>query len=191
MRRKQLMSEKVVDLSSQLGISKKDIRLIICSFIVYKQREILIGRDIKIADLVEIIPEPLYDNVITTIAFVAKEISEVHGFTYMTVKTVIDTYIKIQREQLSKGRPVDFRGLVKIHPKVEDKRIKAIHSSISTVITSKVIEEGRLESVRVHTAKALKQDLYGLVINMNTEDELEDDILTEEEIEHVFTSNRG
>lgn len=187
MGRKQLMSEKIIHLSNQLGISKKDIKLTLCSFIIYKQRELLNGREIRIADLVEIVPEPLYDSTITTLAFVAKEISSVHGFSYIAVKETLDTYIRIQRGQIRQGRAIDFRGLVKIHPKIENGLIKAVHSCVSAVITNEVITENRLQRVRVHTAKSMKQEVYGLPVSRLSEEELDDDLITDEDVALVFS----
>lgn len=175
MREKQLLSEKIESISNSLAVSKKDIKLIVNSFLVYKQLEVLYGREVKISDIVEIIPDPIRDNTITTLAYVAKEISIIHSIPYNTVKTIIDYYIEIQIEQLKAGKPIDFRGLVKIHPNLENSKIKSVHSSISTVITNSIIEEKKLRGARVHTSKSLKMMLYNRVISEESI-QFEDDI---------------
>lgn len=177
---KQMLSEKILRLHNTLGSDKTCIYSILYSFISYKQYELVNGKEIRIGDLVNIVPEPLYDSGISTLAYVAREIAKTGRYPYNTVYTVLSSYIELQTEQVKSGRPVDFRGIVKIHPKIRDGKIIAIHSSISSVLTN-MVRESRIQSVRVHTTKNIKREVVGrelAEVYGETTEEYEDDTLT-------------
>lgn len=175
---KQLLSEKVYQLTTELQIPKKTVKELLSAYIFYKKLEVLSGKEISIKGLVNIVPEPLTDSGITTLGYTAKLLARDYNIPYNSVFTILNRFIDIQTEQLKMGNPVDFKGIVKIKPIVEGNIIKAVHSSVSISLTTDVGWEEELESCRVHTSKLLKQNLIGTEV-VKSDIEIVDD-LTEE-----------
>lgn len=178
---KQLLSEKVFQLTNELKIPRKTVKELLSAFIFYKKLEVLSGKEISIKGLVNIVPEPLIDSGISTLGYTAKVLAREYNIPYNSVFTILNRFIDIQMEQLRMGNPVDFRGIVKIKPIIENDIIKAIHSSVSVSLTTDVGWEENISSCRVYTSKLLKQNLIGTRVE-KTDIELIDDL---EEVQSV------
>lgn len=172
---KQLLSEKVFQLTSELQIPRKTVKRLLSAFIFYKKLEVLSGKEISIKGLVDIAPEPILDDSKSTLGYTAKILARDYDLPYNSVFTILNRFIDIQMEQLKMGNAVDFRGLVKIKPIVENDVIKAVHSSVSVSLTTDVGWEECISSCRVYTSKLLKQNLIGTKVQ-KTDIEIIDDL---------------
>lgn len=173
--KKQPMSEKILLLSKDLSLHKRDIQYIIWNYLELKQNEIFSGMRIKIGNIVEIEPYPIKNYSISSLAYTANILSDKISYSYTVIYTVLSCYLKMQEEIILQGRHIDFRGIVKIHPTIENNKIKNIHSSISVSLSSKIYNSQKIDSARVHTSKYIKQIAYGKTVNIQNY-EIEDDI---------------
>lgn len=171
---KQLLSEKICILLSETNLPRKTVKDIISRYLAYRKLEILEGKEVLFKGIVSIVPTPSIDGA-STIGMVAKTIAIDLGVAYNTVFSVINRFMDIQFEQLSMGRPVDFKGIVRIKPIVEDGVITTIHSVASSSLKEDISYTEGVESVRVYTSKSLRQNIIGNKVSGEIV-EYEDDI---------------
>lgn len=157
---KQLLSEKICILLNETNLPKKHVKEIINRFLAYRKYEILEGKEVLFKGIVNIVPTPSVDGA-STIGVIAKSIACDLGIAYNTVFSVINRFMDIQYEQLSKGRPIDFKGIVRIKPIVKDGVISTVHSVASSSLREDALYEKDINSVRVYTSKSLRQNIIG------------------------------
>lgn len=174
---KQLLSEKIFILLNETNLPKKSVKDIIKRYLSYRKMEILEGREVLFKGIVSVVPTPSVDGA-STIGSVAKLISLDLGIAYNTVFSVINRFMDIQYEQLSMGRPVDFKGIVRIKPIIKDGVISSIHSVTSSSLREDANYIGCVQSVRVYTAKSLKQNIIGNRV-IYSDMEVVDDLIEE------------
>ena len=165
--RKTSLGRRVYCLADDNNIEQTLVSKIINSYISICRQDLLEGHVINFLGLVSMIPDYITSNYTATMAWYAKKVSENLSIPYHTCLLVIKGYTQSMIDDLMSGKPIDIRSIVSLHPVTEDGVLCKVHASISTSIKEDLtIKNGVVTSVRAHTCKLLKHNVYNLAKNM-------------------------
>lgn len=160
---KLILGCRVYRIADKYNITQVAVHSIIGRYIEYCRGLLVKGVVVNVFGLVDIVPDKILLSYNTTLAYECRGIADSLGLPSHTVYIIIKEYLDSLREDVLNGKPAELRGLVTIHPLYENGRLIRIHSAISLSI-KKLLRNSNtsVESVRVHTCKALKHDINSL-----------------------------
>lgn len=148
---------QVYTLAETYNISQVSVRTIIDNYINYCRGRISKGGRIDFLGLAFVVPEFQHIQSNMTLAYECKIISESIGFPQHTVYVIVKAYIDDLIESILSGKTAEIRGILSVHPLMENGCFCKIHSSISQAFKTYLSNNNCIcGNIRVHTYKSLK-----------------------------------
>lgn len=151
---------QVYKLAEVYNISQVSVRTIVDSYILYCRNRLASGGRVDFFGLAYITPEFEYVKSNITLAYECKLVADQIGFPQYTVYIVIKAYIDDLINSVLTGKTAEIRGILSVHPLMQNGCFCKIHSSVSQALKSYLYESNAVcGSIRVHTYKILKNKI--------------------------------
>lgn len=147
---KKTLSEKVYLFAKRYNITFAMVKKILCSYVSTLEYEINKGIEVRIYGLFSIVPTEKSTELISTLAYHSKKVSDDTGITYTTCFTVLHDMISVMKEDLLAGVNAEIRGVASM---------KLVEYNGVTNINSRLSEHMKNIApcdIRIHTSKQLQ-----------------------------------
>lgn len=151
---------QVYKIAEAYNISQVSVRTIVDNYIVYSRGRLASGGRVNFFGLAYITPEFEYLRLNITLAYECKLVADKIGFPQYTVYVIVKAYIDDLIESVLTGRTAEIRGIMSVHPLMQDGYFCKIHSSVSQALKSYIRDSNAVcGNIRVHTYKSLKDKI--------------------------------
>lgn len=151
---------RVESLAKELGTSNDSVLKIVQEYISVCREEILDGYEVRIAELLRVVPKHLSNSSVSTVAYHCVQVSKRLSLPYYTVLSVIQRYLDGVRTDIVDGISVDFRAIATIHVIEHFDGYFILNSALSPALRRDYNNKYGCESgVRVFTGRLIRDEL--------------------------------
>jgi hypothetical protein len=147
MNEKLLIDDQVEIIAKKLNIPEVTVKEIIKSYIRLLVEEVHMQMEVRVGYLLRIVPAEKLNNYIATTGYEASVISENLSIPYVTVLSVLTSYLDMVVDAIRSNKNFNIVGLVNIKSHVGETGEIKVYTNISRTLTDRLKEMGK--SVRV------------------------------------------
>lgn len=164
MAEKMLLNDQVKILSTRLNVPSTTVKMIIDHYSSLLKEEIQLGMEVRVGSVLRFVPtNGVTNSYMCTTGYEATVIAKNTSVPYVTVLTILTSYLDLIEESIKELKGFDIVGLVNIKSKLDDSGKIKVSSSTSRTLMEKLITEDN--PVRVKFNINLRHLLGGQAIN--------------------------